>query len=245
MINLKSYSVKTDQGPYLQINEDGYLIDYAHGLFAILDGFGGSGIGDKAIMSIKESLQKFYLKIGGDPDATFPFFHSPKYLLEGNALINAMHYAHLQIKKDNDKKKLSSRGGASGIGVALSENMLTFSSVGNCMAGLYRKGVLEVLARSDGFFSYTKSPCPDVYENLPVSAFGLFDDIHLTNGELRIVDKDLVILMTDGVYHRLEKSDMENILCSNDNDRTKINSFFDLANTRENKDNQTIVFLRF
>ena len=221
------------------------MIDYAHGLFAVIDGFGGSGIGDKTTTSIKKSLQKFYLKIGGDPDATFPFFHSPKYLLEGNALINAMYYAHLQIKKENEGKNLSSRGGACGIGVALSENMLTFSSVGNCMACLYRKGVLEILAKSDGFFSYTQNPYPEEFENLPVSAFGLFDDIHLANGELRTVKEDLIVLMTDGVYNRLKKSDIENVLNSEDNHRKKIDSLFDLANSRGNKDNQTTVFLQF
>ncbi|MCY4524072.1 MAG: PP2C family serine/threonine-protein phosphatase, partial [Halobacteriovoraceae bacterium] len=150
---LRSYAAKTDQGPYLQINEDGHLIDYAHGLFLVLDGFGGSGIGDKTTTLVKENLKKFYLKIGGDPNATLPFFHSPKYLLEGNALINAMYYAHMEVIKHNTEKKISSRGGACGIGVALSKNMLTFSSAGNCMAYLFRQGELNVLAKPDGRFS--------------------------------------------------------------------------------------------
>ena len=245
MINLKSYAAKTDQGPYLQINEDGYLVDYAHGLFGIIDGFGGSGIGDKATTLIKENLKKFYLKIGGDPNATLPFFHSPKYLLEGNALINAMYYAHLEITKNNKDKNISSRGGASGLSVALSENMLTLSSVGNCMGYLYRKGNLQVLIKSDGLYSYTREQNPSNLENLPISAFGLFDDIHLTNSELRIMEKDLILLATDGVYDHLPILDVENILKMDDTDQRKIDSLFDTANSRGNKDNQTAIILRF
>lgn len=44
-MKLKSYAAKTHQGPYLEINEDGYEFDFENELYMILDGFGGSGIG--------------------------------------------------------------------------------------------------------------------------------------------------------------------------------------------------------
>ena len=38
MIRLKSYSAKSHQGPYLQVNEDAVLVDYANRLAIVMDG---------------------------------------------------------------------------------------------------------------------------------------------------------------------------------------------------------------
>lgn len=245
-MRLKSYAVKIDQGPYLQLNEDGYIVDFINGFFLILDGLGGSGIGDKGVDLIKESMQTFYTKTSTDPDSTLPFFYSPRYLLEGNALINAMHYSHALLKKENEKKELSFRGAASGIGMSLGRNVLTFSSVGNCAAYLYRKGILEQLIRSDSFFALASDASPSPFQNLPMSAFGLFDDLHLNNSELRVSEEDLIVLMTDGVYGHLSLHDIQQALKQTDLPDVKIiESLLYLANSRGNRDNQTTIFLRF
>ena len=49
MIKLKSYSARTDSGPFLQVNEDDHDVDLINNLFLIFDGFGGSNVGDKAV----------------------------------------------------------------------------------------------------------------------------------------------------------------------------------------------------
>ena len=242
---LKNYTAKTDQGPWLQINEDAYLIDYTGGLFLILDGFGGSGVGDKIVDLAGKAIGRFYLKSGQDPDATLPFFYEHQYLLESNVLINSLYHAHHLIKKENGDKKLSACGGTSAIGVALSKNRLCLSSTGNCAAYLHRKGTLDYLVRPDGFFSLTQDIRPDLFENLPAGALGLFDDIHLNNSELQIAPGDLILLMTDGVHHLLGKEDIHHIIDEKTSDKKKIESLFHLANSRGNKHNQTTVFLRF
>src|SRR5690554_2697171 len=100
-MKLKSYTAKTHQGPYLHINEDEVDVDLRNKIYMLIDGFGGSGIGDRVAKEVKETIKRFYTRVGGDPDSTLPFFFSHKYLIEGNALINSMHYAHSLIKKDN------------------------------------------------------------------------------------------------------------------------------------------------
>ena len=77
-----------------------FLINY----FLIFDGFGGSNIGDRTVHKLKDSIKSFYTKIGNDSDATLPFYYSYKYLIEGNALINSMHYAHMVLKKENFRR---------------------------------------------------------------------------------------------------------------------------------------------
>ena len=62
-MRLKSFSAQTTQGPYLQLNEDAYDHDLNTNLYMVLDGFGGSGIGDRAVSLLKENVKKFYTKL--------------------------------------------------------------------------------------------------------------------------------------------------------------------------------------
>ena len=172
MTSLKSYSAKTHQGPYLQINEDEIDIDLINRLFLIFDGFGGSGIGNECISHIKDSIKQFYTKISVDPDSTLPFFYSPKYLLEGNFLANAMHYAHKLFSKTNFTKEMSQRGGASCVAGCLSENILTFASVGNCTVYLLRKGVLNQVSIPDSLANLSSDNYMKYFHTSPMSAFG-------------------------------------------------------------------------
>ena len=76
---------------------------------------------------LKENIKKFYTKIGGDPDSTLPFFFSRKFLIEGNALVNSMRYAHELIKQSNMEKQMNDRAGASCLAAALAENIMTLA----------------------------------------------------------------------------------------------------------------------
>lgn len=246
MISLKSYSVKTHQGPYLNINEDGHEVDIDNRLFNIFDGFGGSQIGNRYVSLIKNSLRDFYTKFGKDPDSTFPFFYSPKYLLEGNALINCMYSSHNLLLKENSLKKVSQRGGASAIGSVLIENILFLTSTGNCISYLYRKGNLEVLTYPDCLRSFVEGGSDVHLHTSPLSGLGLFDDLHLQNREIRIFNDDIIAFMTDGVYSRLTKRDIKHVLAKNDiSDYEKIDLFFEMSNMRGNLDNQTVLLLQF
>lgn len=245
-MNLKSYSCKTHQGPYLHVNEDDVDVDLKNRLYLVFDGFGGSNAGDRAVSFLKEQIKKFYTKVGGDPESTLPFYFSPKYLIEGNALLNSMHYAHTLIKKQNKNIEMSKRGGASAIATVESENTLTLVSTGNCVAYLYRKGHLNCILQPDSF----ECIAPDNYQRqfytAPMSGFGLFDDLHLNIRELKVFEDDLVVIMTDGVYARLELNEIKFIIENKEKSPTeKINELFKLSNSRGNLDNQTTLFLQY
>lgn len=244
MKKLKSYSAKTHQGPLLQINEDDFDIDLRTQLFMLFDGFGGAGVGDKAVSLVKSNLKNFYTKISVDPDSTLPFFFSPRYLIEGNALINAIKSAHQVLKNENAEIEMSSRGGTSLIAMARSESILTIASVGNCLSYVYRQGRLEILTHPDCL----KPLCDDYQRPFhlhPLSALGLFDEIEPQVRELRLQTDDQILLLTDGVYGRLREDEIKFILDKKGEKGQPIDELFQLANSRGNLDNQTAVILRF
>ncbi len=246
MLKLKRYSAHSQQGPYLQINEDSVEVDLKNNLYLILDGFGGSGVGDKAVSEIKENIKKFYGKIGSDPDATMPFFYSHKYILEGNALINSMNYAHSVLKKQNQEKDMGERGGASVLAASQSENILTLASVGNCVACLYSKGNLKPICIPDSFEFLARDSFTRHFHTTPLSAFGLFDDLHVNIKEIRPDEGDKLVLLTDGAYSRLDYDELKHILQGDSKFmQDKTQAIFDLNNSRGNLDNQSALILQF
>lgn len=246
MTKLKSYSMRTYQGPFLNINEDDVQVDLQNQLFFILDAFGGSNIGEKVLKLIKKSVLNFFNKFGGDPDCTMPFYFSHKYLVEGNALINAMNYAHDQVKEMNLAVEMAYRGGASGILCVLTENILTLASTGNCIAYLIRRGKLEHVSLPDSLSQFAQDDHNLQYQTSPLSAFGLFNDFHTTMTEISITDGDLVLLMTDGAYSRINFRELNDIINKVEfSDQEKIDEIFALANSRGNKDNQSAMILHF
>lgn len=245
-MELKSYAAKSHQGPYLQVNEDGVDVDLLQKLYMVFDGFGGSNIGDQTVEFLKENVKKFYGKIGGDPEATLPFFYSPKYLLEGNALLNSMHYAHSLLKKQNLERPMHERGGASALALAESDNIITIASTGNLSAWFYRRGNLNPLVSPDSMETLARDSREKSYYTTPLSAFGLFDDLHVKIVEFRPRDGDKLVIMTDGAYARLGDEELKYVIeGKSGSDLDRIQEMFHMVNSRGNLDNQSCLLLNF
>ena len=233
MITLKGYTAHSDQGPFLQVNEDTVVVDLANKLFLLLDGFGGGAV----VSGLAEEIKSFYTKLGGDPDATLPFFFSHKYLLEGNALINSMHHSHERLAKENAQREASLRGGASCIAGVMADNIMTFVATGNCAGFLSRGDELSLICRPDNTNGTPASPA---------SGLGLFEDFHFEVCEIKVLEKDFFALLSDGVYSRLEQGEIASVLKKTDSPNwQKAKELFDLANSRGNLDNQSALFLQF
>jgi PPM family protein phosphatase len=246
MIELKNYYAYTNQGCYLQLNEDRVEVDLIRKLYMIFDGFGGSGIGDLTVKNISENLKKYYYQIGGDPDSTFPFFYSHKYLIEGNALINSMQYAHALLREENAKKSMNERGGASGIILAEADNVLTVVHTGNCKGFLLKKGDIQEVCRPDSLEAVSKDSFQKQFSTSPMSGFGLFEDLYFEAREYQVQKDDVILLLTDGIYSRLEDTEISFIIQKKDlTIREKVEELCQLSNTRGNLDNQSALYLQY
>lgn len=242
---LKAYSGLTHQGPYLHLNEDSYFIDIKNKLYMIFDGFGGHGIGDICVKEMIENVKRFYGKIEHDLDATMPFFFSPQYLLEGNALINSAYFAHRQLCFDNAQKEMAQRGGASGILVAEAEEIVTLLSVGNCRAYLFRQQQLEKIFVEENYFSFNQIKEEQSF-NIPSNAFGLFEELRFQVKEIKVREGDIIALLSDGIYLPMIEEDLKNIFNhSSWSLPIKAKKLMEESNSRGNMDNQTVIFLQY
>lgn len=245
-MELKSFSAETHQGPFLNVNEDGYDFDLENELFMVLDGFGGNGVGDKTVTELKENIKSFFLNFVKDRNATLPFFFSPKFTVEGNALINSILSSHEKLFKTNMSQDVSKRGGASGIVLSKYESFATAVFVGNCRGYLLRRGKLTPLCVEDSHRLISKDNLNSHLKNTPLSAFGLFPDLYYQVKEFRVIEGDKIILMTDGVYGRLDDEEVSSSVTKHTIDiKTKVLELFDLSNQRGNLDNQTCMILEY
>ncbi len=246
MISLKAYAAKTHQGPFLTVNEDNYDVDFDNHLYMIFDGFGGAGIGDKVVEDLMKKIKHFYLKVSSSPDSTLPFYYSQKYLLEGNCLINAAYYAHRSLFKENQKVPLGSRGGASSCILSLSENMINIFSIGNCLMYLYRRGDLIKIVEDDSLRFMGRDDFDKYYRTMPLSGFGLFEDLHFSLREVKIQHDDMILFLTDGIFSRIYQNEIRDVISRYGTHLIdKVDYLMNLSNERGNNDNQTALILQF
>lgn len=241
-MNLERIQLKTVNGPYLNCNEDFACYDIEKGLYFVMDGFGGVGVGDLASRSVAENMIQFYGKLSEDADSTNPFFYSSKYLNETNALVNAAIWAHRELLKMNQKKELGVRGGSAGMIAAQSSHSLSILSSGNCYLYHFRQGKIETMIGPDQISFSTQD---EVLIDLPMNGFGLEDVLTYQVKEIKINPKDQFLLLTDGACSHLSVEDIHLIFESQQNLADKINQLFLKNDAKGNIDNQSAMILEY
>ena len=245
-MRLKAYAAQTHQGPYLQVNEDGYEFDFDNELFMILDGFGGSGIGDRAVERIKQEIKHFYTQISDDPNATMPIYYDPRNLLEGNAILNSIMNAHQNLLKFNFDRPISQRAGTSAVVAVKVDSLMIFIGIGNCCAYHYRQGKLSKIIHEDTFKYLSKDQFDFKFRTTPMNAIGMYPEMGHQLKEVRLSEGDKVILLTDGVYGQISEEEILYSLNRQALDaQERINNLLKLSNSRGNTDNQTALILEF
>lgn len=246
MIELKTYTAISDQGPYLQINEDLVDVDLKNNLFLLLDGFGGSNVGDKAAILLKDTIKKFYTRFGEDPEATLPFFYSPQFLLEGNALINYAKYTHEVLMKDNIDKEMNNHGSASGVIVSQSENVINIFSTRNCMVYHYSKGKSKRLVAPKNYENLGLDHFDRSFQTFPTSTFNLYTDLYYEMTKVKVTDNDMLILLSDKTYKHINTNKLNHIM---KNQKVSLREYadeiFSLNNSQRNLDNQSCIILNY
>lgn len=243
---LKRVSYLTHQGPYLNTNEDLVDIDVDLNLYTVLDGFGGSNIGDVAVLEMRDVIKKGFTKISADEDSTMPFFYSSRYILESNALLNAFHQGHQYLVKSNSERKVEHRAGVAAMAFALGNELGTFVSCGNVRAVLLRHGRLKTIVAPENFeFLNATTEEQKSLAMLPSIALGLFEDVQFKVTEFLPKVGDVVLMLTDGMYSQLNDDELLNLLSQNSDDAEFLDALRDLSNQKGNWDNQSGIILRF
>lgn len=243
---ISSFGIKTDQGPFLKVNEDFYEADIEKNLYMLIDAFGGAGVGDKAAKKVSELIKENYGRISGDVDATLPFYYSPQFNPETNALINSILYVHQIICQDNTDQEMQYRAGVCGTFIAVHDDMASIVNIGNLRSLLISDDQVQCIIAEQDFQYQVPRSAHDGINRIPISAIGLYEELSFQVKEVRLQKNDLIISLTDGVFPYMNDSEVKYMLDQTGRDLGKsIDHLFSLANDRDNHDNQSCLILAF
>lgn len=237
MPNLKSYTYKTLQGPYLNLNEDYVSVDFSSSLFLLIDSFGGQGVGDKICNFIDSNFSNYYNHLTSDPDSTLPLFFSPQYFIETNALANALKRVHQDIFIENMKQEPRFRGGASLTALSVSDGYLHLCSLGSNIAVIVNEDNYRIIdlpeTTGDGELK--------VVDN----ALGLYEQVQFSLKDIRVQEGDKVLILSDGIHSNFSPSELQVLARESRNNEDLLNNLIGIANSRGNKDNLSGILLNF
>lgn len=245
MAFLKSYFANSSAGAHLELNEDTTLIDPTNGFYGVIDGFGGSGIGEATADFVKNTLLENYSTLSMDRDGTMPIYFNANYSVETNCLINSLKLAHSKILEKNSSKSINQRGGASFLGGVVRSRSIQLVSTGNCI-GLKRSAdQVTIVSFPDA--SSDLSIIGAARESFPHNGIGLSNELEFSVKDIGLRDNDLIVLLSSGAYAPFNLLELGVIIQEYGHQgaeslKIKLET---LANNRGSQGNQSIVCLEF
>jgi serine/threonine protein phosphatase PrpC len=242
---------RTDVGRKRKHNEDAFLADESHCLFAVADGMGGHAAGDVASQEALDSLRDQVLQhaellldfqaSSSDQDA-----ESVRVILE-----RAVRFATYQVfgltQVNPDRK---------GMGTTISSMLLLpqvaiTAHVGDSRIYAVRQGTEVQLTQDHTFVAAmlaqgkitSEEAKNHIYSNVLVRAVGVQDHVQVDTRMIRYQPGDVFVLCSDGLHGYLRTGELARLV-----EPAKLhdtaNRLIDLANQRGGKDNITIVLVR-
>lgn len=237
--------VKTDKGFKREKNEDSYYISDDHRFFIIADGVGGCNAGDIASKKAVESAAE-YLK------------NHSKIIIENDK--NTQHYLSACIKKVNNiiLELAHSNQAFDGMGttiiiIYILSDKVFLAHLGDSRAYLIRKKEMVQLTEDhtipaelfrQGNISYDEA-VNHPQRHVITKALGMDENIEPDIDQFILEDKDVIILCTDGLYDEVDKSEIINMFSETEDLQACCESIVKLVNSRESRDNITILALKW
>ena len=175
-----------------------------------------------------------------------PLYYNPRNLLEGNAILNSLINAHQNLFKSNSEKPVNQRAGSSAVVAARSDSLMVLVGVGNCCAYHYRQGTLSKIITEDTLKYLSKTQFDSRFRTSPMNAMGMYPELGYQMREVRLMEGDKILLMTDGLFGSIsEKEILHHLNRSASDAQERVNSLLKLSNSHGNLDNQTAMILEF
>jgi serine/threonine protein phosphatase PrpC len=84
------------------------------------------------------------------------------------------------------------------------------------------------------------------FRTSPMNALGMYPEMGYQMREVRLLEGDKVVMMTDGLYAYLSEDEIRHHMSRNASDaQDRLNSLLKLSNAHGNLDNQTAMILEF
>jgi serine/threonine protein phosphatase PrpC len=201
-------AVRTHVGAVRSHNEDAVAWDPDLSLAVVADGMGGHNAGEVASKLAIDSVRAFMRDSAADPDKTWPFGVDASMSVAANRLRNAVKIANVRVFHAAEERAEYAGMGTTLVVGLLDGARLTFTSVGDTRIYSLAKSDFGQLTQDDSWIAMlTKESGLDAaaFENHPMrhvitKVVGAQADVEVTVQQIDLVDGQVVILCTDGLY---------------------------------------------
>jgi serine/threonine protein phosphatase PrpC len=240
---------KTDVGRVRKNNEDTCRVLAARKLFIISDGMGGESHGELASAITGDTIATHCSETSDD--ASIPNFEvqRPDLSERTNRLACAVRLANRRIYETSLANPLLRGMGATVVAAWLDGSCLSLVHVGDSRAYLLRGGVLRRLTSDHtlvaeqvrrGLIKPEEARLSKM-QNVLIRALGVQEEVELDAMECMLLDRDVVLLCTDGLTRMVPDSDIARTLVDFPDAQTSADNLAMLANERGGEDNVSVI----
>jgi serine/threonine protein phosphatase PrpC len=244
----------SDAGRVRTTNEDKFVSDPEHGLFAVADGMGGHKAGEVAAQLAIDAMTGFIARSENDTDVTWPYGIDDTLSFDGNRLRTAIFLANRKVFRVAESSDDYGGMGTTVVGVLITGNQAAIGSVGDSRVYLLSGGVFEQVTVDDSWAATILAQDPNMrpedvahhpMRNVLTNVLGGRPtvDVHLT--ERVLGGGEVMLLCSDGVHGALEPDALKQVLQNTQDESKAAQRIIDMALDGGSRDNVTALVLRY
>jgi serine/threonine protein phosphatase PrpC len=220
----------SEQGPVRHSNEDCFGLDEPAGLCVVADGMGGHNGGEVASKLAVEGVTDFLRTSGANP--AWPFGFDASLSAPANLLRTAIYTANRQILDTAAKRRDLSGMGTTIVAALVHDHTLAIAHVGDSRLYVFAGGTLRLLTADDSWA---------LNRNVLTNVLGSRSQVDVHMAEEPMTDRELVILLTDGVHGVVDDRTLQGLVADSDHPQAIANRLVQEALNRGSRDNCTAV----
>ena len=241
----------TDVGQVRTLNEDRFTVDLDLGLFVVADGVGGQNAGEVASNMAIEIISSHVNGAQNCEPEQHPEQHKGEFSQQTNQILNGIRMANIAIY-EKGLHNSQQRGMATTVSsVRIHGNIMTLAHVGDSRIYRVRGGCLERLTIDHSLLEEQlkhgisfEEANSSIYKNALLRALGAEETIQIDADEDVLLDRDWLLLCTDGLSNMVDEEEIARVVCSSENDpQGACKKLVELANQNGGKDNITVVLV--
>jgi protein phosphatase len=238
----------TDVGKVRAVNEDDFTVEKSLGLFMVADGLGGQNAGEvaskMAVETIKSHLNDEKNPLVGE--------FKEEFSQDTNRMLNGIRLTNSAIYEAGQRNSEQRGMGTTISSVFINGDVMSLAHVGDSRIYRIRKERLERLTMDHSVVEdqlkqglITKQEAAESkYKNVITRALGAQETIEVDADEQVLLDRDRILLCTDGLTDMVDDEEiLRMILRNGDDPQRACEELVDVANSKGGMDNISVILL--
>jgi serine/threonine protein phosphatase PrpC len=246
------FGARSDPGRVRENNEDSFRLAPEINLFVLSDGMGGLEAGEIASKLAVETVVEHCEQAEADPSLAVFGKHIEGVSDACNRMASAVRLANTAIYENARNRGGKAAMGATIVVLRVFEDRVCIAHVGDSRAYLLRAGQFDQLTEDHSFVAdqvrrgvlTPEEASRSRMHNVLTRALGIDPTVDVDVTEELLMDGDVFLVCSDGLFRELSNAQITGILGETDDPQRAASRLVDLANQAGGGDNITVIVLR-